>query len=76
MPAAYKGLKAGVEVSEGASANTYLKGGWVVGWAMANHLRTELVLDAFNMALGQRRATSVIHHSDSESLGAGSSLAT
>ena len=29
----------------------------VVGWAMANHLRTELVLDALNMALGQRRAT-------------------
>ena len=36
----------------------------VVGWAMANHLRTELVLDALNMALGQRRATGVIHHSD------------
>ena len=48
----------------------------VVGWAMANYLRTELVLDALNMALGQRRATGVIHHSDSESLGAGSSLAT
>ena len=31
---------------------------------MANHLRTELVLDALNMALGQRRATGVIHHSD------------
>ena len=37
---------------------------------MATHLRTELVLDALNMALGQRRATGVIHHSDSESLGA------
>ena len=36
----------------------------VVGWAMANHLRSELVLDALNMALGQRRATAVIHHSD------------
>ena len=36
----------------------------VVGWAMANHLRTELVLDALNMALGQRQATGVIHHSD------------
>jgi putative transposase len=36
----------------------------IVGWAMANHLRTELVLDALNMALGQRRATGVIHHSD------------
>ena len=36
----------------------------VVGWAMANHLRTELVLDAFNMAAEQRRPTNVIHHSD------------
>ena len=36
----------------------------VVGWAMENHLRTELVLDALNMALGQRQAASVIHHSD------------
>jgi putative transposase len=36
----------------------------IVGWAMANHLRTELVLDALNMALGQRRAPGVIHHSD------------
>jgi putative transposase len=35
----------------------------VVGWAMANHLRTELVLDALNMALGQRRRRDVIHHS-------------
>ena len=36
----------------------------VVGWAMANHLRTELVLAALNMALGQRRPQGVIHHSD------------
>lgn len=36
----------------------------VVGWAMATHLRTELVLDALNMALGQRRPSAVIHHSD------------
>ena len=36
----------------------------IVGWAMAHHLRTELVLDALNMALGQRRPKSVIHHSD------------
>src|SRR5690606_17333836 len=36
----------------------------VVGWAMATHLRTELVLDALNMALSQRRPTQVIHHSD------------
>jgi putative transposase len=36
----------------------------VVGWAMAAHLRTELVLDALNMAVTQRRPTHVIHHSD------------
>ncbi len=36
----------------------------IVGWAMANHLRTELVLDALNMAVSQRRPESVIHHSD------------
>src|SRR3954452_11974477 len=36
----------------------------IVGWAMANHLRAELVLDALNMALGQRRPRDVIHHSD------------
>ena len=36
----------------------------VVGWAMANHLRAELVLDAMEMAVGQRRPGSVVHHSD------------
>ena len=36
----------------------------VVGWAMASHLRTELVLDALNMALAQRHPEDVIHHSD------------
>ena len=36
----------------------------IVGWAMAEHLRTELVLAALNMALGQRRAKHVVHHSD------------
>ena len=36
----------------------------VVGWAMANHLRTELVLDALNMALYRRKPDDVIHHSD------------
>ena len=36
----------------------------VVGWSMANHLRTELVLAALEMALGQRRPKDVIHHSD------------
>jgi putative transposase len=36
----------------------------IVGWAMETSLRTELVLKALNMALQQRRPTSVIHHSD------------
>ncbi len=36
----------------------------VVGWAMETHLRTELVLQALNMALYQRRPCEVIHHSD------------
>jgi putative transposase len=36
----------------------------VVGWAMASHLRTELVLAALDMAVAQRRPAGVIHHSD------------
>lgn len=36
----------------------------VIGWCMANHLRTELVLEAMNMAIWQRRPEKVIHHSD------------
>jgi putative transposase len=36
----------------------------IVGWSMANHLRAELVLDALEMAIGQRRPNGVIHHSD------------
>ena len=36
----------------------------VVGWAMASHLKTDLVLAALNMAITQRRPTNVIHHSD------------
>lgn len=36
----------------------------IVGWAMATHLRTELVLDALNMAIWRRRPKGVIHHSD------------
>jgi putative transposase len=35
-----------------------------VGWAMANHLRTELVLAALDMAIGVRRPADVVHHSD------------
>lgn len=36
----------------------------VVGWAMANNLKTKIVLDALEMALWQRRPENVIHHSD------------
>ena len=36
----------------------------IVGWSMANHLRAELVLDALEMAIDQRRPGDVIHHSD------------
>jgi putative transposase len=37
----------------------------VVGWSMAAHLRTELVLDAFNMAVWNRRpGEGLVHHSD------------
>jgi putative transposase len=36
----------------------------IVGWAMATHLRTELVLQALNVAVSQRQPTSVVHHSD------------
>ncbi len=37
----------------------------VIGWAMADHLRTELALDALAMALAARRpAAGLIHHTD------------
>jgi putative transposase len=36
----------------------------IVGWSMANHLRAELVLDAMEAAVDQRRPKDVIHHSD------------
>jgi putative transposase len=36
----------------------------IVGWAMAEHLKTDLVLSALNMAIGQRRTRGVVHHSD------------
>jgi putative transposase len=36
----------------------------IVGWAMENHLKTELILSALNMAVTQRRPEGVIHHSD------------
>lgn len=37
----------------------------VVGWAMADHLRVDLALDALRMALGARRpAPGLVHHTD------------
>ena len=36
----------------------------IVGWAMDHNLKAQLVLDAMNMALSQRRPNNVIHHSD------------
>jgi putative transposase len=37
----------------------------IVGWSMANNLKTELVLDALNMAIYTRRPKpGLIHHSD------------
>jgi len=36
----------------------------IVGWAMANDLRTRLVLDALDMAVTTRKPADVVHHSD------------
>jgi putative transposase len=37
----------------------------VVGWSMATHLRTELVVDALQMAIARRKpARGLVHHSD------------
>lgn len=36
----------------------------IIGWAMANHMRVELVRDALEMAITRRRPAGVIHHSD------------
>jgi len=36
----------------------------IVGWAMGHNLRAQLVLDALNMAIEQRKPSDVIHHSD------------
>lgn len=44
----------------------------IVGWAMATHMRTELVLGALNMALGRRcPVAGMLHHSDRGSQYAG-----
>ena len=45
----------------------------IVGWSMADHMRTELVTDALQMALAQRRpAPGLIWHSDQGSQGSSS----
>ena len=36
----------------------------IVGWSMGHDLKAQLVIDAMNMAIGQRRPRDVIHHSD------------
>ena len=36
----------------------------IVGWSMGHALRAQLVIDAMNMAIGQRRPGDVILHSD------------
>ena len=36
----------------------------IIGWSMANHLKAELVIDALQMAVQQRRPEGVVHHSD------------
>ena len=36
----------------------------IIGWAMAAHQRTELVIEALEMAIEQRRPEAVVHHSD------------
>ncbi len=36
----------------------------IVGWSLASHLKTSLVLDALNMAITQRKPQDVVHHSD------------
>jgi transposase InsO family protein len=37
----------------------------IVGWAIADHLRAELVVDALEMAVARRRPDpGLVHHSD------------
>ena len=41
----------------------------IIGWAMDTNMRTELILDALQMAVTQRQPSGVIHHSDRGSQG-------
>jgi transposase InsO family protein len=48
----------------------------IVGWQVSRSLRTDLAIDALEMAMFNRRRagadlTGLIHHSDSEYVGAG-----
>lgn len=36
----------------------------IIGWAMGTNMRTELILEALQMAITQRQPSGVIHHSD------------
>jgi putative transposase len=36
----------------------------VVGWAMADHMRKELVIGALDLAIFRRKPLAVVHHSD------------
>lgn len=36
----------------------------IVGWSMQDHLLTDLVVEAFDMAVARRNADGVIHHSN------------
>ena len=36
----------------------------IVGWSMEDHLRTDLVLSALDMATSTRKPRGVVHHSD------------
>ena len=47
---------------------------FIVGWQAATHLRTDLAIDALEMALWRRKGDldGLIHHSDSEYVVAGS----
>ena len=57
-------VRFGGRASETGGGNTDTFSRRIVGWAMETHLRTELVLQALNLALWQRRPAAVIHHSD------------
>lgn len=44
----------------------------IVGWALADHMRAELVVEAVEFAVARRRpAPGVVHHSDHGSQGGG-----